>query len=302
MVVNRKKPSGDNCETFTFTRQVNVNCQDGPQCNDSRIVNPNFNDEGSVPGGLNSGGSTSGWIGAEGNPVIMTGVQDSHDGWVIGLRGNHNYSDVLQSKESICFPPTGAITLRYSIAQTFPVRHGFVKVTLVSGSEFKTIGTFELPEIDSSNWWESEFPFDVTDWIGSELCDDNEASVPVYIQLSVYNEFGDNQGGPLTFSEILVDNLCIDNMVSSSNPIQSQAIKLFPNPNGGEFMIELPQAAVQGTSMQIIGLTGQVVLEQPLEVGALHHHMNAIHLPQGMYFLQILSKGQVIAVNKFVKL
>jgi len=302
MVVNRKKPSGDNCETFTFTRQVNVNCQDGPQCNDSRIVNPNFNDEGSVPGGLNSGGSTSGWIGAEGNPVIMTGVQDSHDGWVIGLRGNHNYSDVLQSKESICFPPTGAITLRYSIAQTFPVRHGFVKVTLVSGSEFKTIGTFELPEIDSSNWWESEFPFDVTDWIGSELCDDNEASVPVYIQLSVYNEFGDNQGGPLTFSEILVDNVCIDNMVSSSSPILAQAIKLFPNPNGGEFAIEFPETVHQVTSLQIIDITGQVLIQDKVEVGATLQHIDAYNLPQGIYFLRVLLNEKIISFERFIKL
>jgi len=302
MVVNRKKPNGDNCETFTFNRQVNVNCQDGLQCNDSRIVNPNFNDEGSVPGGLNSVGSTLGWIGVAGNPVVMSGVQGSHDGWVIGLSGNHDYSDVLQSKESICFPPAGAIALRYSIAQTFPVRHGFVKVTLVSDSEFKTIGTFELPEIDSSNWWESEFPFDVTDWIGSELCDENEASVPVYIQLSVYNEFGDNQGGPLTFTEILIDNVCIDNMVSSSSPIPTQAIRLFPNPNGGEFVMELPQAAVQGTSMQIIGLTGQVVLEKPLEVGAVLQHMHAFDLPQGIYFLQIVYDGLVLSVDRFVKL
>jgi len=301
MVVNRKKPNGDNCETFTFTRQVNVNCQDGPQCNDSRIVNPNFN-EGSVPGGLNSGGSTLGWIGAEGNPVIMTDVQDSQDGWAVGLSGNHDYSDVLQSKESICLPPMGVITLRFSIAQTFPVRHLVVKVTLVSGSEFKTIGALQISEIDSSNWWESEFPFDVTDWIGSELCDGNEASVPGYIQLSVYNEFGDNQGGPLTFSEILVDNVCIDNMVSSSSPILAQAIKLFPNPNGGEFAIEFPETVHQVTSLQIIDITGQVLIQDKVEVGATLQHIDAYNLPQGIYFLRVLLNEKIISFERFIKL
>ena len=301
MVVSRKKPDGSDCETFTFSRQVNIGCQNGPQCSDLRIVNPNFND-GSVPGGLNSGGSTLGWIGVAGNPVVMSGVQDSHDGWAVGLSGNHDYSDVLQSKESICLPPMGTVTLRFSITQTFPVRHGVVKVTLVNGSEFKVIGALQLSEMDSSNWWESEFPFDVTDWIGSELCDENEASVPVYIQLSVYNEFGDNQGGPLAFSEILIDNVCVDNMVSSSSPIPTHAIKLFPNPNGGEFVIELPQASLKKTTIQIIGLMGQVLIEKNVEVESVLYQMDASGLPQGIYFLQIVSNGLVLSVDKFVKL
>jgi hypothetical protein len=64
----------------------------------------------------------------------------------------------------------------------------------------------------------------------------------------------------------------------------------------------LPQAAVQGTSMQIIGLTGQVVLEKPLEVGAVLQHMHAFDLPQGIYFLQIVYDGLVLSVDRFVKL
>lgn len=302
MVVKRKKSNGDDCETFTYSRQINISCQNGPQCNDPRIVNPNFSDDGSVPGGLNSGGSTLGWIGAAGNPVVKADVQGSHDGWVVALSGNHDYSDVLQSKESICIPPTGAITLRFSISQTFPVRHLVVKVTLVSGFEIKTIGALKLTEMDSSNWWESEFPFDVTDWIGSELCDDNEASVPVYIQLSVYNEFGDNQGGPLTFSEILIDNVCIDNMVSSSSPISAQAIKLFPNPNGGEFAIEFPETVHQGTSLQIIDITGQVLIEKKVEIGATLQHIDAYNLPQGIYFLRVLLNEKIISFERFIKL
>jgi hypothetical protein len=63
----------------------------------------------------------------------------------------------------------------------------------------------------------------------------------------------------------------------------------------------MPYIAQSGISLEIISLTGQLLLAKRAESGNAIQTIDASTLPQGMYFIQILSKGQVIAVNKFVK-
>ena len=58
MVVNRKRPDGSDCETFTYSRPVNVFCGIWPDCGGPKIINPNFSIN-AIPGGLNSGRNIS---------------------------------------------------------------------------------------------------------------------------------------------------------------------------------------------------------------------------------------------------
>ena len=66
-------------------------------------------------------------------------------------------------------------------------------------------------------------------------------------------------------------------------------------------MIQLSDAAENNEVMRIVSFTGQVLLQKTIKYGLSADSFDASVLPSGMYFLQIVSKGQVMAVNKFVK-
>ena len=89
--------------------------------------------------------------------------------------------------------------------------------------------------------------------------------------------------------------------LTALNEIETQNPKVSPSPNNGEFTIELSEAPRQGISIQIISLTGHVLFERKVEIGTSLQHIHATDLPQGMYFLQVVSNGSVLSINKFVK-
>jgi hypothetical protein len=78
-------------------------------------------------------------------------------------------------------------------------------------------------------------------------------------------------------------------------------IRILPNPNLGTFTLELPESAKIGTTFRITDLTGRLVLEQKTESGSAQQTVRAGALPSGLYFLQVVSDGKVLAVEKFVK-
>lgn len=107
------------------------------------------------------------------------------------------------------------------------------------------------------------------------------------------------------YQELVIDAFALldtAEVISSQNEIGlSGSLHIFPNPTTGSLNIELPFPSELGMSLQVGSLTGQNVFNKDLEVGSAVQTIDASALPQGMYFIQILSKGQVIAVNKFVK-
>lgn len=74
-----------------------------------------------------------------------------------------------------------------------------------------------------------------------------------------------------------------------------------PNPTTGTFSIELPQAAALSMRFRITDLSGRLVLEKQMEVGTVRQTVYVEALPSGLYFLQVVSEGRVLAVEKFVK-
>jgi Leucine-rich repeat (LRR) protein len=76
---------------------------------------------------------------------------------------------------------------------------------------------------------------------------------------------------------------------------------IFPNPNTGAFGVTLPTPAGPGTRMRITDLAGRLVQELETNAGSTRQTVQADALPNGLYFLQLLENGRVIAIEKFVK-
>jgi hypothetical protein len=94
----------------------------------------------------------------------------------------------------------------------------------------------------------------------------------------------------------------IERLVSASKePVTGWPITVSPNPNNGVFSVQLPEAAKAGMALRVLGLMGQLLLEQPVQTGVAVQIVQASTLPAGMYFLQIVAGGKVLGVEKFVK-
>jgi len=98
--------------------------------------------------------------------------------------------------------------------------------------------------------------------------------------------------------------LSVENRESSATPTsveQKWAISLFPNPNAGSFTVDLLQSAMAEMSFGITDQNGRLLLEKQVETGSQIQMVNAEILPAGLYFLQVIAGGKVVAVEKFVK-
>lgn len=98
-----------------------------------------------------------------------------------------------------------------------------------------------------------------------------------------------------------VDSICASKVSGIFEASNSLPITIHPNPNPGVFFVELPEPAPFRMSFRIIGITGQVFLEQAIQTGLKTQTIQAEGLPSGLYFLQVMSEGKVLVVEKFVK-
>ncbi len=318
MEVTRKKPDGSNCEKFRKSQTVKISCGISPLCDNSAFSNPTFS-ESAVAGGFYSGGSSFGWYGLLGEPVVTVGVEGSSDGWTIQLWGNLDTSAVLTHLNAICLErDTGTITLRTEEPKKKKPpfvgpdpKNENLKFHIFQGDIFDPdncngIDCYELASIPISalpldEWYEVQIPYDLRGKLAMDTCTGGQG-VLVRPAIFVSNIFGSNQGGSETYSSVHIDDLCFNGtIVAVNDPGQASGIRIFPNPTTGALNIQMPIIQQSDISLQVISLTGHQLLEKRAEPGITVQTMDASLWPQGMYFLQILSKGQVIAVNKFVK-
>ena len=94
---------------------------------------------------------------------------------------------------------------------------------------------------------------------------------------------------------------CDPSIVSIDQPAYINSVRLYPNPNSGDFIVELPLAATEEMRFVITDITGRWIFEKSVETGLQSQIISANNLQPGLYFLQILSKGKIVAVKKFVK-
>lgn len=310
MAVTRFNADGTVCQIGTVTQDIMIKCGSTADCQNSNITNPDFN-LGAVAGGINSGGVSLGWSSVSGEPIVVEGEMGSTDGWSIQLDGNFDSSSILTTLEPVCLEKTsGNATLRFKIKQGSGKDMLVLKLYRFDAFDAgdcnsETCYVIEdqkaTPPPDRNQWVDLTFPYDLSDWLISDDCG-VKPSVRVRPALYFFNHLSDDQGGIDTKTIIAVDNFCLGGMtVALSEPIDNRGIRIFPNPTTGSLNIEMPYSGESGMTIQLISLTGQHLLEKAAEPGSAVQTLDASGLPQGMYFLQILSKGQVIAVNKFVK-
>jgi hypothetical protein len=316
MIVSRKKSDGSPCETFVYSKSVTVTCLSRPDCSTSLIANPRFS-EGAVAGGLNSGGACTGWNAISGEPIMVEGEPGSLDGWTVQISGNLDTADVLGPFEMTCVvDKTGTVSVRVKIIEkaTSGLKDTLktqVKAQPPGGGSNGCVGfaCTELASIDLSpfdtGWVDIEFPYDLSNWVGPDTCKVPSSEISgllLRLEVFVTNAIGSNQGGGATRSTIQIDNICVDGqLVSVKNPAGPISLRIFPNPNPGTFTVELPEPAKPGTSFRITDLTGRLVKEQKTEPGSAQQMVSAEALPAGLYFLQVVSEGKVLAIEKFVK-
>ena len=320
MEVTRKKDDGSTCDKQMRSREITVTCQPMPDCVITDIENPSFN-IGAQAGGINSGGISAGWNGISGEPEIIEGEDGSSDGWTIRLTGNLDTADVLSRIESICLDKaTGRFSTSVKgsksntddrvISSTLKVLLGrgwsfpptfSIRLNSCEGMDCYELASVPLPLTDSAEWFNVEIPYDLSDWLALDSCNDF-SGVLVRPIIFVTNVFGSNQGGEEVYSVAQLDNICFNGIIVGIEDVEDiQDFRIYPNPNNGDFTIELATPAKQEMSMVIMSLTGQHLFEKQAVSGNGTQTIEANYLPGGMYFLQMISNGRMISVDKFVK-
>ncbi len=103
-------------------------------------------------------------------------------------------------------------------------------------------------------------------------------------------------------TECEIDSVCADGSVSGiKNLTPLTKVYIYPNPTAGEFTVELPEPASSGMFFRITDLTGRIVMEKQTATGAVRQTVQASALPGGLYFLQVIADGEVLAVQRWVK-
>ncbi len=320
MIVTRKKSDGTVCGVFTYTRNVTVTCLTIADCDDSVIGNPKFS-EGAIAGGLNSGGAAAGWKALSGEPRVLEGQPGGTlDGWAMYLSGNLDSFDILSSMETVCLDKdSGTVSLRLA---GDPIPGADIKmgrrppgsnlaVQFYQGNTlnpYNCNNCFRLADIngllplDSGEWLQIEIPYNLNNWTTAESCGDGNGGVPVRFAIAVSGPFGTDQGGLENGYRAELDYICLHGeVVSVRNPSEQRTIRISPNPNPGTFSVELPEAATADMYFSIVGITGQVLLEQSTQADSRLQTVQAGDLPGGLYFLQVISDGVLVATEKFVK-
>jgi PKD repeat protein len=99
-----------------------------------------------------------------------------------------------------------------------------------------------------------------------------------------------------------IDSLCSTRLVSGVGDKRDRMhLSIFPNPNSGVFTVELPTPATSNMKLRVTDLTGRLLLEKQTEEGNSVQTVKAGTLPDGLYFIQVVSEGKVVAMEKFVK-
>jgi hypothetical protein len=312
MIVTRKKSDGSLCEVFVFSRSITINCLIKPACEGPVFPNSAFS-QGAVAGGINTSGASEGWYGPCGDPLVVEGALGSLDGWSIHLSGNLDSADVLAPVDAVCLEKSsGTISLRSREHHGDPHEYQngkHIRIRLYQTSDFEMdeceaatcydLATIDLAVLDT-DWVDITIPYDLTDWA---VTDTSCGGVKVRLAVFVTTPLGSEQGTQLeTRASMEVDNLCVEGSLVGVKALPYRhSLRISPNPNQGTFRVELPEEAATGTLFRITDLTGRLVQEQATARGSKQQTVEAGHLPDGLYFLQVVVEGQVFAVEKFVK-
>ncbi len=317
MHVSRICPNGIVLDEV-FSKKIYIKCTGGedPSCNSS-LDNPDFKDVDAVS--LANSKASEGWIAIAGSPQVIDSsksVTKDRDGWYIALSGNNDTSDALSTDMPKCMNREGTILIRAAADNGVKPegKRRMVFVDLVQGDMWSInpcegndcyeVACLEFPE-DADGWVDFTFDYDlsqifVTDSCGSSM----EDNVPFRPVISIGNRLSNEQGDPAeTKSTVLLSFVCTadSSLTATESPKISTQFHLFPNPTSGTITLVLPEYATKDITFRVVGLAGNVVLEQPATSGSLQQTIQTDGLPTGLYFVQVLSKGSQLWIERFVK-
>ncbi|MCB0531738.1 MAG: HYR domain-containing protein [Saprospiraceae bacterium] len=308
MNVTRQQPNGatcwaPRCWTLDVDCSLLLKSNDDPvaensPCDGSVVQNGGFT-LGAEAGGLADIGSVWNWDYSAGNPevVLEPGLQDVN---FMRLRGNGGFADLLYQDSlplsagqriqlSLAFRPIPALLLPGTELVVRVSNQWQDSLSCPEEATCHEILRLPIPELDSLSWLITG-GYDSTTFESKFLT--------IHVENPFYADDVDLK------SVVDIDNVCLRqfNFVSAKDengPLLN--VRIFPNPNTGTFTVELPQPASPGTTFRIIDITGRLALETKTGAGSAQQTIQAGNLPNGLYFLQVLEEGKVLAVEKFVK-
>ncbi len=156
---------------------------------------------------------------------------------------------------------------------------------------------------ETDEWYEVKIPYNLSNWVTSESCGKGAGTIPVRVLISVSNPFNDSQGDGYNRDAVLIDYISFNSLSTGIElpDFQEGMMRLYPNPTSGYFTLEMAQAPAAGTVLRIIKPSGQVVLEKQAEAGECIHTFESQSMPAGLYFVQVLTDGRLVGVEKLIK-
>ncbi|MBL7813424.1 MAG: HYR domain-containing protein [Saprospiraceae bacterium] len=137
----------------------------------------------------------------------------------------------------------------------------------------------------------------VARWTGTSWLTTN-ATDQLVEALEAYASQGSPACQPYSAGEIFINRYACTTPVDDINFMN---FRILPNPNDGNFTIELPKGADADMKFRVVDPIGRLLFESVAKVGSTVQTIQANHLASGLYFLQVVSEGKVLAVEKFVK-
>jgi len=137
--------------------------------------------------------------------------------------------------------------------------------------------------------------FDDSDWPSASVYSNATVGVnnkPAYTNFTDIFDNSNNDAQFIWSSNLILDNQVIVrytvNAVSGLNELEKAEIKIYPNPNDGNFSIQLPEHKTI-EALKIFDLLGNLIFEDLTG----EHKINLTYFPKGMYTLKVKSGNEM---------
>lgn len=317
MHVIRQQADGKICEA-KFSKTISVNCGSNPACKNSVLKNPEFN-KGGAAGPLGSGGNSDDWVKVKGNPMVKDTSIVGDDDWSIMLTGNDESYDVIRTDITYCLErDSGRVSLRAKAWNGEENEPGIpistmLFINFVRGDSFPTfpctgdncleVACLEFP-VGTEEWVEFEFDYDLRKFNLFDGCNGStKQAINFRPVIYVGNLLKDDQGNAVTHSRVVIDKFCLNGkeVVPTINTSNESSLRIYPNPNSGDFTMKFDTRKINSSEVQIIDLNGRILQTETLQANRLEHTLSITALPTGVYLVKIIENGIPLWIEKIVK-